>query len=60
MTKNGVRVDPHPKCRDAIPYFEQKFEDAIRYNINSWSWKFKAARKHDDYNLATRALNKNF
>ena len=59
MTKNGVRVDPHPKCKDAVPYFEKKFEDAIGYNITSWSWKFKGAGKTSNYNPATRALNQN-
>lgn len=59
MTKNGVRVDPHPKCKDAVPYFEKKFEDAIGYNVTSWSWKFKGAGKNADYNPATRALNQN-
>ena len=59
MTKNGVRVDPHPKCKDAVPYFEKKFEDAIGYNVTSWSWKFKGAGRDADYNPATRALNQN-
>ena len=59
MTRNGVRVDPHPKCKDAVPYFEKKFEDEIGYNVTSWSWKFKGAGKNADYNPATRALNQN-
>ena len=59
MTKNGVRVDPHPKCKDAVPYFEKKFEDSIGYNVTSWSWKFKGAGKTSNYNPATRALNQN-
>lgn len=59
MTKNGVRVDPHPKCKDAVPYFEEKFKDAINYSVTSWSWKFKGAGKTSKYNPGTRALNQN-
>lgn len=59
MTKNGVRVDPHPKCRDAVPYFEQKFNDAMGTNLTSLSWKFKGSGKNDNYNPGTRALNQN-
>ncbi len=59
MIKNGVRVSPHPKCRDAVPYFEKKFNEAIGLNITSWSWKFKGAGEGKKYNLGTRALNNN-
>lgn len=59
MTKNGVRVDPHPKCKDAVPYFEKKFDEAIGYNLTSWSWKFKGAGKSGEYNKGVRALNEN-
>lgn len=59
MTKNGVRVDPHPKCKDAVPYFEKKFEEAMGYNITSWSWKFKGAGTSSNYNPGSRALNQN-
>lgn len=59
MTKNGVRVYPHPKCKEAVPYFEQKFNDAIGLNITSWSWKFKGAGKNDKFNPGSRALNQN-
>ena len=58
MTVNGIRVSPHPKCRDAVPYFEKKFDDTIGLNITSWAWKFKGAGKADEYNLGSRALNK--
>lgn len=59
MTKNGVRVDPHPKCKDAVTYFEKKFDDTIGLNLSSWAWKFKGAGKDDKYNPGSRALNKN-
>ena len=59
ITKGGVRVDPHPTCKEAIPYFERKFEDAIRSSITSWSWKFKGSGKDANYNPASRALNQN-
>lgn len=59
MTQNGVRVNPHPKCKDAIPYFEKKFDDTIALNLTSWAWKFKGAGKGDQYNPGSRALNAN-
>ena len=59
MTKNGVRVNPHPKCKDAVPYFEKKFDDTIGLNLTSWAWKFKGAGKDNKYNPGSRALNKN-
>ena len=59
MTKNGVRVDPHPKCKDAVPYFEKKFNDTIGLNLTSLAWKFKGAGRGDKYNPGSRALNKN-
>ena len=59
MTKNGVRVNPHPKCKDAVPYFEKKFDDTIGLNLTSWAWKFKGAGKGEKYNPGSRALNKN-
>ncbi|MDC0864335.1 conjugal transfer protein TraG N-terminal domain-containing protein [Rickettsiaceae bacterium] len=59
MTVNGTRVDPHPKCKDAVPYFEKKFTDAIGSNVTSWSWKFQGAGKDANYNPASRALNQN-
>ena len=58
MTVNGIRVNPHPKCKDVVPYFEKKFDDTIGLNITSWAWKFKGAGKEDKYNLGSRALNK--
>ena len=59
MTRNGVRVDPHPKCKDAVTYFEKKFDDTIGLNLTSWAWKFKGAGKKEKYNPGSRALNKN-
>jgi ABC-type glycerol-3-phosphate transport system permease component len=59
MTINGNKVTPHPTCKDAVPYFEKKFEDAIGTSITSWSWKFKGAGRESKYNPASRALNQN-
>lgn len=59
MTINGVRVDPHPKCKDAVEYFERKFDDAIGLNITSWAWKFKGVGRDSKYNPGSRALNHN-
>jgi TraG-like protein, N-terminal region len=59
MTKNGIRVDPHPKCKDAVPYFEKKFDDTIGLNLTSWAWKFKGAGRDNKYNPGSRALNQN-
>jgi hypothetical protein len=60
MTVNGKRVNPHPKCKDAVPYFEKKFDEAIHKSIFSWSWKFKGAGKGSTYNMGSRSLNNNF
>jgi len=59
MTVDGEKINPHPKCKAAVPYFEKKFQDSIGSNITSWSWKFKGAGTEANYNQATRALNKN-
>lgn len=62
MTIDGNRVNPHPKCKDAIPYFEAKFEEAIGLNIASLAWKFMGAGKdveHSKGTPGTRALNQN-
>ena len=59
MTINGSRVDPHPKCKDAVPYFEKKFNDAIGLNLAELAWKFQGAGKDAKYNPGSKALNKN-
>lgn len=59
MTVNGIKVSPHPTCRDVIPYFEKRFIDTIAVNIFSMAWKFKGAGRESRYNAASRALNQN-
>lgn len=59
MTVNGSRVDPHPKCKEAVPYFEKKFNDAIGLNLAELAWKFQGAGKDAGYNPGSKVLNKN-
>ena len=59
MTINGVRLQQHPTCKEAVPYFEKKFNDAASSSLTALSWKFKGVGKNSQYNPGSRALNNN-
>lgn len=59
MTINGIRENPHPKCKDAVDYFEKKFNAAIGLNLAELAWKFQGAGTDTEYNPGSKALNKN-
>lgn len=59
MIINGVKQRPAPTCKQAVPYFEEKFDYEGRKGITALSWKFKAAGDSNEYNQKWNQLNAN-
>ena len=59
MIINNVKQNPSPTCREAVPYFEEKFESRNAGIINTLSRKFRGSGDKAEYNPGIRQLNKN-
>jgi hypothetical protein len=59
MTIDGVRQIPSPNCKQAVPYFEKKFNIAQQDLLTKMANKFRGAGESAQYNSTKRQLNKN-
>lgn len=58
MIINGIKQDPHPTCREAVPYFEKIMSLSGKTDITEISIKLRAAGEGSNYNPNHDKLNK--
>ena len=57
MTIGGVKQNPSPTCREAVPYFEKKMSESLLTDITDFSINLNTAGRGVEVNPSHHALN---